>query len=80
MPDTIDTIEVHTGDEVEVEHIKELSNGGARFDFSTEDRRWRVDVSKSGKTEIVTTWEYGQLADLDEPEWLGDVTVRLARA
>jgi hypothetical protein len=81
MSDTIDTVEVYTGEEVTIEHVKTLATGGARFDFSTDDRKWRVDVSKSGKnTEIVTTWEHGQLADLDEPEWLGDVTVRLARA
>jgi len=74
-----DTIEVHTGDEVDVEHIKTLPSGGARFDFEAGDRRWRVDISKSGASvEIVTTWEQGQLADLDEPDWLGDVTARLA--
>jgi len=32
-------MEVHTGEEVTVEHVKTLSNGGARFDITTDDGR-----------------------------------------
>jgi len=77
MPD--DTITIG-GTEIEPEHVKPLSSGGARFDFETERKRWRVDVSRSGETELVTTWRDGELADLDEPEWLDDVVAMLATA
>lgn len=74
------TIEVYTGEEVNVEHIKALGDGGARFDITAEDgRKWRVDLSRDGDTEIVTGWRDGELADLELPEWAGDVTARLAR-
>ena len=68
------------GVEVEPEHIKRLPNGGARFDFKTETKRWRVDITRAGNTEIVTTWKDDQLADLDEPEWLDDVVAMIATA
>ena len=74
------TIEVYTGGEVTVEHIKALGDGGARFDITDDDgREWRVDVDREGDTEIVTSWRDGTLANLDVPEWMGDVTARLAR-
>ena len=73
-------IEVHTGDEVAVEHIKALGDDGARFDITAADgREWRVDVDREGDTEIVTSWRDGTLANLDVPEWIDDVTARLAR-
>jgi hypothetical protein len=76
-----DTIEVYTGDVVTVEHVDTLPNGGARFDLSTDDgRTWRVDVTRNGDSEIVTTKRDGTLADLDTPEWLDDVVARLSRA
>jgi len=76
-----DTIQVHTGESVTVEHVKALPGGGGRFDLSTEDgRKWQIDVTRDGETEIVTTWRDGVLADLDEPEWMEDVAARLARA
>lgn len=76
-----DTIEVYTGDVVTVEHVKPLSNGGARFDVTAEDgRQWRIDVTRDGETELVTSWRDGTLADLDLPEWMDDVAVRLARS
>ena len=75
-----DTFEVYTGETITVEHVQALPGGGARFDITAEDaRKWQVDVTRQGETEIVTTWRDGVLADLDEPEWLGDVTARLAR-
>lgn len=75
-----DTMEVHTGIEVRVEHVESLADGGARFDITAEDgRRFRVDLTRDGATEVVTTWRDGTLADLDVPSWLDDVTARLAR-
>ena len=75
------SMEVHTGEQVRVEHVKPLADGGGRFDIAAEDgRTWRVDVQRSGETTIVTTKRDGTLADLDVPEWLDDVTARLARA
>ena len=75
-----DTLETYTGETVTVEHVKPLSNGGGRFDITTEDgRKWRVDVTRDGGVDVVTTWEDGTLADLDVPEWMDDVTGRLSR-
>lgn len=76
-----DKMELYTGDVVTVEHVKPLSNGGARFDISTDDgRTWRVDITRNGDSEVVTTKRDGTLADLDVPEWLDDVVARLSRA
>ena len=73
-----DTMEVYTGIEVTVEHVSTLANGGARFNITAEDgRKWQIDLTRDGETEIVTTWRDGALADLETPEWLDDVTVRL---
>ncbi|WP_146417588.1 hypothetical protein [Haloarcula hispanica] len=75
-----DSIEVYTDEEVTVEHMKTLSGCDARFDITAEDgRKWRVDLTRDGDTEIVTSWRDGELADLEFPEWAGDVTARLAR-
>jgi len=75
-----DSMQVYTGEEVTVEHVKTLSSGGARFDITTDDgRKWRVDVTRDGDVEIVTSWRDGSLADLELPEWADDVTARLAR-
>jgi len=76
-----DTIEVYTGTEVEVEHVKSLASGGARFDVTAEDgRKWRIDVTREGEVELVTSWEDGTLADLPLPEWIDDVAARLTQA
>ncbi|KAA9405958.1 hypothetical protein Har1131_03725 [Haloarcula sp. CBA1131] len=73
-------MQVYTGEEVTVEHMKTLSSRGARFDITTDDgRKWRVDVTRDGDVEIVMSWRGGELADLELPEWAGDVTARLAR-
>ncbi|WP_276271598.1 hypothetical protein [Haloarcula litorea] len=75
-----DTMEVYTGTEVTVEHVDTLADGGARFDITAEDgRQWRIDLTRDGETEVVTTWRDGTLADLDVPEWLDDVTARLTQ-
>ncbi|MBX0323032.1 hypothetical protein EGH21_08335 [Halomicroarcula sp. F13] len=75
-----DTMEVYTGIEVTVEHVDSLPSGGARFDITAEDgRKWRIDLTRDGETEVVTTWRDGTLADLSVPEWLDDVTARLAQ-
>jgi hypothetical protein len=76
-----DTMEVYSGIEVEVEHVKTLAKGGARFDITADDgRKWRLDLSRTGDVEIVTSWRDDTLADMDVPEWIDDVTARLARA
>ncbi|MFC7200658.1 hypothetical protein [Halospeciosus flavus] len=70
----------YDGTEVDVEHVKPLSNGGARFDVEHPDgRRWQLDVSRTGESEIVTSWRDGQLVDLDIPDWLDDLLAQLAR-
>jgi hypothetical protein len=73
-----DTMEVYNGIEVEVEHVSTLANGGARFNITADDgRKWQLDLTRGGETEVVTTWRDGTLADLDTPDWLDDVTARL---
>lgn len=75
-----DTLELYTGDTVTVEHVKPLADGGGRFDVTAEDgRKWRIDVTRDGEVDVVTTWRDGTLADLDVPEWMDDVTGRLSR-
>lgn len=74
------TLQTYGGTEVEVEHIEPRPNGAARFDIEAEDgRKWRVDVGRDGEVDVVTTWRDGVLADLEVPEWMDDVTARLAR-
>jgi len=84
MPDKI-TITAPDGTEAEIERVKQLSNGGVRLDVEptadTDARRWRVDVTASGKDyELVTSWRGDDLADLGEPDWLDDVLGELRRA
>ena len=75
------TLTAYDGTEVEIEHVKALSNGGARFDIETDDgRRWRVDVTKSGNTDVVTSWRDGTLATLDLPDWMDDVLSQIRMA
>ena len=80
MPEQVQTIEAYTGDEVAVEPIKQLSNGGTRVELDVvEGPRWRLDVNGTGNDyEIVTSWDAtGQLADVDVPGWIDDILVRL---
>jgi hypothetical protein len=74
-----DTIEVYTGTEVTVEHVDSLPSGGARFNVTAEDgRKWQLDLTRDGGVDVVTTWRDGTLADLALPDWMDDVTARLA--
>jgi hypothetical protein len=70
------------GHEVTITIIDQRLGGGARIDTEADDgRRWRVDVTATGELDaIVTTWQDGELRDLDRPWWLEDVIARLARA
>ena len=70
------------GSEIEIEHLADRPGGGARLDVDHEDgRRWRVQVTGTGKVdEIETTWRDGQLADLDEPDWMDDLLARVRAA
>ncbi|MBB6645044.1 hypothetical protein [Halobellus ruber] len=76
------TLETWDGTNVEVEHVQDLAGGGARFDIEAEaGPRWRLDVSKTGTYEVVTSWDArGQLADVETPEWMDDIIARLQRA
>ena len=80
MPDAT-TITIWDGTDVEVEPIEELSSGGVRLDVDADDGpRWRLDVTKAGNYEVVTSWDAsGQLADVEVPEWIDDVIARLQR-
>ena len=74
-------VTAYDGTTVEVEHVKPLANGGACFDIESEDgRKWRVDLTREGDTELVTSWRDGELADLDIPDWLDDILERLRMA
>jgi len=78
-----DTIETYEGDEVEVEVIKPLAGGGARVEIDKPDGpRWRLDATRSGElSEVVTSWNSdGELADVEIPDWVDDILLRLARA
>ncbi|WP_436933718.1 hypothetical protein [Halovenus marina] len=68
------------GNDLTIEH-KGPDGAGARLDVSHEDgRRWLLTVTGTGSLkEIETTWRDGQLADLDEPDWLDDALHRVAR-
>ena len=68
------------GQEVTITIIDQRSGGGSRVDIETDNRRWRVDVTGTGEIdEVVTTWEHGELRDLDVPDWIDDVLAQLAR-
>lgn len=75
-----DTLTVPDGTDVTVEHIDRLANGGARFELSAQDKRWRVDISRSGDVELVTAWQDGSLADLALPDWVDDVVAQIRAA
>ncbi|QLH82440.1 hypothetical protein [Halosimplex pelagicum] len=78
MPDTM-TMHDYSGTEVEVEKLDDAGAGGARLDVEHPDgRRWRLEVSRSGEPEVVTSWRDGELCDVDVPEWLEDNLKRAA--
>lgn len=61
--------------------FREMRAGGKReIDIEHEDgRKWRVVATAMGTLDHVeTTWRDGQLADLDQPEWMDDLFARLA--
>ncbi|MFB6179447.1 MAG: hypothetical protein ABEI77_06970 [Halorientalis sp.] len=76
-----ETVTAYDGTTVTVEHVKPLANGGARFDIKSEDgRRWQVDLTPDGESELVASWRDGDLADLAIPDWLDDILERLRMA
>lgn len=78
-----DDYDIRIGEtKLDLDVVKPRSGGGARVDVETADgRKWRVDVTSTGDMDsIVTTWRDGELADLEEPDWLEDILARLARA
>jgi len=80
MPD--DTHEMHVrGEDVSLTLLGERRGGTRALDIETEDgRKWRIVVSRHGRLQDVeTTWRDGELADLEEPDWLEDVLAQLAR-
>ncbi|WP_135828551.1 hypothetical protein [Halorussus halobius] len=81
MPQS-EIIEAYDGTEVGFEDVKPLSGGGARVDLDAENGpKLRLDVTKSGKYEVVTSWNAdGELADVDEPDWVEDIVAQLQRA
>lgn len=73
-------VTIHIGNEkVDVERIENRTGGGALLDLKHEDgRMWRIVVKSTGKLDYIeTTWRDGELADLDEPDWLDDVLAQL---
>lgn len=74
-----ETIQAYDGTDVEVEPIKPLSGGGARVELDAEDGpTWRLDITNSGKFDVVTSWNAdGELADVETPDWVGDIVARL---
>jgi len=82
MPEP-NTIGAYDGTEVAVEPIKTLSGGGTRLEIDQVDGpRWRLDVNSTGKDfEVVTSWNSDdELADIEVPEWVDDILLRLRRA
>ena len=77
-----ETVEAYNGREVAVEPIKQLENGGARVEIdATDGPRWRVDVTRSGSVEVVTSWDAdGNLADVEMTDWAEDVLERMRGA
>jgi hypothetical protein len=62
------------GMEIEITRLGP-SGAGVKLDVDApDDRRWRLDVTRSGNYEVLTTWNSdGDLDDVAEPPWLGDV-------
>jgi len=79
MPDELDM--TLYGEDLTIELV-EPRNSKRVVDVEHDDgRKWRLVVNSRGEIdEVETTWRDGQLADLDQPDWLDDVMARLARA
>ncbi|MEA5387144.1 hypothetical protein VB779_08785 [Haloarculaceae archaeon H-GB11] len=67
------------GTDVDITPLQKLPTGGRRVDVKVGEKQWRLDISMQGNREIVTTWRDGELADLDEPEWMDDLCAQLGR-
>jgi len=80
MPDEIDM--TLYGHHLAIELLEDRAGGGARLDITHADgRRWRLAVTATGELDhMITTWRDGKLADLDDPDWLDDLLVRLRNA
>ncbi|MEE6210880.1 hypothetical protein U3A55_12045 [Salarchaeum sp. III] len=79
MPQTLE-MSTFDGTDVEIELVKPLPGGGQRIDVTSEDgRRWKLDVDRNGGIDPITTWRHGTLADVDIPDWMGDVIAQLQR-
>jgi hypothetical protein len=79
MPDEIEM--TLYGEDLTIELV-EPRNSKRVVDVEHDDgRTWRLIVNSQGDIdEVETTWRDGQLADLDQPDWLEDVMARIARA
>ncbi|MFA1612078.1 hypothetical protein [Halobellus rubicundus] len=76
------SIDVYTGDTVDVTPVDKLSGGGTRIELDVEGGpRWRLDVNSTGNDyDVVTSWnERGELADVEVPAWIDDVLAQLHR-
>jgi hypothetical protein len=76
------TIERPDGTEAAIEPVKQLAGGGARIEIDVEDGpTWTLDVTRTGKYDVVTTEDAdGQLADIEIPWWVEeDVLPRLTQ-
>jgi len=82
MPQSKRKLETYDGTEVSVEPIKRLAEGGSRVEIGAEDgRTWRLDITRSGEMEVVSSWNAdGELADVEVPDWMDDIVARLQRA
>lgn len=57
---------------ITIDHERDTPGGGAIMSVKTDIREWVVDVASTGSYEIVETTRGGELAELEEPEWLED--------
>lgn len=76
MSTTREVVELTSGPDVAIEHIDAVDVDTGRFEVETvdSDRRWHVDISRSGDCEVVRAWEGNIIVDPDEPEWLYELT------
>lgn len=75
------TMHVPDGPRVAIKRERYRRGGGVNLDVETSDgRRWRIAVAKSGRIiQVLESWEGGEIADVELPEWIDDVLVRLEK-
>lgn len=76
------TYETPNGEKAEISKLDALAGGGARIAIDVDDGpRWRLDVNNTGEDyDLVTAWNADdQLADIDVPEWIDELLLRLQR-